>query len=229
MAVAVSVGVSAAQQKLLDALFRPRPSEVASGQVQSIVCSHGIAENFDAVDGAVCFYDLTSHGGVEGYACLLPTMTRSLIAELYPQSSSLSAQPCAPDIYEATCYYMRPSNMSAEAHRQGRSRLLRAMIEWAWDFGLSDIQCATNLQAMPMLRDMTPNLQSIGPELPPLPVGSTLADENNHCVPARWPISDDMRMEILDYAANQEQPYRVLELCTPVRKSGRRRKRRRRR
>ncbi len=210
MVVATSAGNSSALHGLFETLFCHRQSGKAG--LQSIVCSARRFEDRYARDGAVYFCDLSEHGGVEGFACLVPTMSNSLVADLYPFPSGLSVPPCSPQVYEAVRFTLSPSQLSPTAERQGRVRLLRAMIEWAWDRQLTDIQCAIDPSVLSMLREMTPKMETIGTPRAHAFAGTPDAVEGGYCLPVRWPVSDEMRMDLLDYAADQNRKGQKLAL-----------------
>ena len=126
--------------ELFDRMFRARYETFVVSRCWSLPARHG--KEIDQYDNesAVYFVDFDEAGHLQGSVRLTPTMTDSLTADYYPHLCERAVMLRDPFVYEGTRYMASPREKTSRNNRIVKARILGAMTEWAWSFGISHIQ-----------------------------------------------------------------------------------------
>ena len=125
---------------LFETLFRARYETFVVNRCWSLPARNGLEIDQYDTDQAVYFVDFDAAGHLQGAVRLTPTMSASLTADYYPHLSDGGTALRDPFVYEGTRYIASPREKTPENNRIVKARILGAMTEWAWSFGVRHIQ-----------------------------------------------------------------------------------------
>jgi acyl-homoserine lactone synthase len=112
--------------------------------------------------------------------------------------------PRDPFIYEGTRYMVSPREKKRGSNRIAKARILGAMTEWAWSFGISHIQTVIDAALLRSFREINSQTFALGSACPygggkGVPGGGT-------CVAIRLPCTERAIMEIRAYGGLESSP-----------------------
>ena len=178
-------------------MFRLRHQVFVTGRGWSLPSRNNSEIDQYDVDDAVYFLDINDDEVIEGSVRLTPTEKHSLLADYYPHLIESGDAPRSPHIYEATRYIVLPVRKSRDSNRASKARLLGAMLEWSLDKKLSFIQTVIDTVTLSSFVEMT--LQTIPLGLSHPYGGGRSAPGGGECMAFRWPITNQVLNDILEY------------------------------
>ncbi len=180
-----------------DRMFRLRHQVFVTGRGWSLPSRNSREIDQYDVDDTVYFLDINDDEVIEGSVRLTPTEKHSLLADYYPHLIENGDAPRSPHIYEATRYIVLPVRKSRESNRVVKARLLSAMLEWALGNKLSFIQTVIDTATLSSFVEMT--LQTIPLGLSHPYGGGRSAPGGGECMAIRWPITNQVLIDIREY------------------------------
>ncbi len=180
-----------------DQMFSLRHRVFVTGRGWSLPSFNGREIDQYDVDDAVYFLDINDEEVIEGSVRLTPTEQSSLLADYYPHLIENGDAPRSPHIYEATRYIVLPVQKNRDRNRLGKTRLIGAMLEWCLVKKLSFIQMVIDTTMLSSFVEMT--MQTIPLGLSHPYGGGRSAPGGGECMAIRWPITDQVLNDILEY------------------------------
>lgn len=149
------------------------------------------------VDAAVYFLDVSDDDKIEGGVRITPTETCSLTADYFPHLVENGEVLRSPEVYEATRYFILPTQKSAARNRTVRARILRSLTEWCLDNRISFIQAVIDTTSLPTFIQLNPQVRPMG--LAHSYGGGRDAPGGGDCLAIRWPCTQHVIEAISRY------------------------------
>lgn len=189
---------------LFETLFRARYETFVVNRCWSLPARNGLEIDQYDTDQAVYFVDFDTTGHLQGAVRLTPTMGASLTADYYPHLSESGAALRDPFVYEGTRYIASPREKTPENNRIVKARILGAMTEWAWSFGVRHIQTVIDAALLRSFKKVNSQTFALGAAHPygggkGVPGGGT-------CMAIRLPVTERAINEIRAFGALDASP-----------------------
>lgn len=195
--------------ELFEKIFRARYETFVVSRRWSLPASKGLEIDQYDTDQAVYFVDFDETGHLQGAVRLTPTMSSSLTADYYPHLNDGHTTLRDPFIYEGTRYIASPRIKTPESNRVVKARILGAMTEWAWCFGIRSIQTVIDAPLLRSFQRVNSRTYALGSAHPygggrDVPGGGT-------CLAIRLPVTERAINEIRAYgqleASSAPEPF----------------------
>ncbi|ODS00050.1 hypothetical protein AUC68_02665 [Methyloceanibacter methanicus] len=170
---------------LFETLFRARYETFVVNRCWSLPARNGLEIDQYDTDQAVYFVDFDTTGHLQGAVRLTPTMGASLTADYYPHLSESGAALRDPFVYEGTRYIASPREKTPENNRIVKARILGAMTEWAWSFGVRHIQTVIDAALLRSFKKVNSQTFALAPPTPM--AGARESPEAGHAWPSACP------------------------------------------
>ena len=105
------------------------------------------------------FLDVSDDDKIEGGVRITPTETCSLTADYFPHLVENGEVLRSPEVYEATRYFILPTQKSAARNRTVRARILKSLTEWCLDNRISFIQAVIDTTSLPTFIQLNPEVR----------------------------------------------------------------------
>ena len=155
-------------------------------------------------DNAVYLVDFDRDGHLQGSVRLTPTVSSSLTADYYPHLCDEAFSPRDPFIYEGTRYIASPREKSPHNQRLVKARILGAMTEWAWCFGIRHIQTVIDAALFKSFKEINSETFALGAAHPY--GGGRGVPGGGNCFAIRLPCTEQAIAEIRDYGGLEASP-----------------------
>lgn len=190
--------------KLFETIFRARYETFVVNRCWSLPARNGLEIDQYDTEQAVYFVDIDETGHLQGAVRLTPTTVASLTADYYPHLSDGGTALRDPFVYEGTRYIASPREKTAESNRVVKARILGAMTEWAWSFGIRHIQTVIDAPLLRSFKKVNSQTFALGSAHPygggkGVPGGGT-------CMAIRLPVTERAITEIRSYGALDSSP-----------------------
>ena len=149
--------------ELFDRLFRARYETFVLGRQWSLPARQG--REIDQYDNnnAVYFVDFDDTGYLQGSVRLTPTLTSSLTADYYAHLCQTADLLRDPFIFEGTRYIAAPRERTPRNNRIVKARILGAMTEYAYEFGITHIQTVIDAALLRTFKEVNTQVFALGP------------------------------------------------------------------
>jgi acyl-homoserine lactone synthase len=190
--------------ELFERLFRARYETFVVNRCWSLPARNGLEIDQYDTDQAVYFVDIDETGHLQCAVRLTPTIVGSLTADYYPHLSDGGTPLRDPFVYEGTRYIASPREKTPLSNRVVKARILGAMTEWAWSFGIRHIQTVIDAPLLRSFKKVNSQTFALGSAHPygggkGVPGGGT-------CMAIRLPVTERAINEIRDYGALEYSP-----------------------
>lgn len=189
---------------LFEKLFRARYETFVVNRCWSLPARNGLEIDQYDTDQAVYFIDIDETGHLQGAVRLTPTLSASLTADYYPHLSDGGTALRDPFVYEGTRYIATPREKTPKNNRIVKARILGAMTEWAWAFGVRHVQTVIDAALLRSFQKVNSQTIALGAAHPygggkGVPGGGT-------CMAIRLPVTERAINEIRIYGALEHSP-----------------------
>ncbi|MCB1442457.1 MAG: hypothetical protein KDJ72_05480 [Methyloceanibacter sp.] len=189
---------------LFEKIFRARYETFVVNRCWSLPARNGLEIDQYDTDQAVYFVDFDEGGHLQGAVRLTPTVSASLTADYYPHLSDGGTALRDPFVYEGTRYIAAPKEKTPANNRVVKARILGAMTEWAWTFGIRHIQTVIDAPLLRSFQKVNSQTFALGAAHPygggkGVPGGGT-------CLAIRLPVTERAIGEIRSYGALEASP-----------------------
>lgn len=190
--------------ELFEKIFRARYETFVVTRRWSLPANNGLEIDQYDTDQAVYFVDFDDHNHLQGAVRLTPTLSASLTADYYPHLSDGDTALRDPFIYEGTRYIASPREKTPENNRLVKARILGAMTEWAWCFGVRFVQTVIDAPLLKSFQRVNSGTFALGSVHPygggkNVPGGGT-------CLAIRLPVTEQAINEIRTFGALEASP-----------------------
>ena len=190
--------------ELFETVFRARYQTFVVDRCWSLPTRRGLEIDQYDNDRAVYIVDFDDAGHLQGSVRLTPTVTDSLTADYYPHLSDGGTALRDAFVYEGTRYMASPREKTPHGNRDVKARILGAMTEWAWSFGVRHIQTVIDAALLRSFMQVNSKTFALGPSHPygggkGVPGGGT-------CLAIRLPVTERAINEIRNYGALESSP-----------------------
>lgn len=190
---------------LFERLFRARYETFVVNRRWSLPARNGLEIDQYDTDQAVYFIDIDEVGHLQGAVRLTPTVSASLTADYYPHLSDDKRTALRdPFVYEGTRYIASPREKTPENNRIVKARILGAMTEWAWTFGIQHIQTVIDAPLLRSFQKVNSQTFALGSAHPY--GGGKGVPGGGVCMAIRLPVTEQAINEIRSFGALNESP-----------------------
>lgn len=200
---------------LFDRIFRARYETFVINRCWSLPTRHGREIDQYDNDQAVYLVDFDETGHLQGSVRLTPTVTDSLTADYYSHLCESAVMLRDPFVYEGTRYMASPREKTPANNRLVKARILGAMTEWAWSFGISHIQTVIDAALFRSFKQVNSETFALGPAHP-YGGGKGVAGGGT-CLAIRLPATERAINEIRAYGGLESspapEPYAYAPVC----------------
>ncbi|MEM7192849.1 MAG: hypothetical protein AAF405_08325, partial [Pseudomonadota bacterium] len=148
--------------------------------------------------------DFDDAGYLQGAVRLTPTVSASLTADYYPHLSDGDVSLRDPFVYEGTRYIASPSEKTPENNRAVKARILGAMTEWAWNFGIRYVQTVIDAPLLRSFQKVNSKTFALGSAHPY--GGGKGVTGGGTCMAIRLPVTERAIGEIRAYGELEGSP-----------------------
>ncbi|MEM7398418.1 MAG: acyl-homoserine-lactone synthase [Pseudomonadota bacterium] len=189
---------------LFEKLFRARYETFVVNRCWSLPARNGLEIDQYDTENAVYFVDIDEMGHLQGAVRLTPTTVASLTADYYPHLSDGGTALRDPFVYEGTRYIASPRVKSPENNRVVKARILGAMTEWAWSFGIRHIQTVIDAPLLRSFKKVNSQTYALGAAHPY--GGGKGVQGGGTCMAIRLPVTEQAIHEIRSYGSLATSP-----------------------
>lgn len=189
---------------LFERIFRARYETFVVERCWSLPTKHGMEIDQYDNDRAVYFADFDDAGYLQGSVRLTPTLTDSLTADYYSHLSDHGTSLRDPFVYEGTRYMASPREKTPHNNRTVKARILGAMTEWAWSFGIRHIQTVIDAALMRSFRQVNSEAFALGHAEPY--GGGKGVSGGGTSLAIRLPVTERAIHEIRSYGGLETSP-----------------------
>jgi len=161
-------------------------------------------------DDAVYFYQIDDDGFITSHVRLTPSLTSSLLADIFPHLVENPRDIRSASIYEGTRYFVQPRKKSRALNRAAKAELLLAVNEWARDNGITHTQVIIESYLFPSFLEMSSQVRPLGLSQPH--GGGPGVDGGGESIAIRCPTNDQVIRDLRAYGElkNGAPSYRSL-------------------
>lgn len=190
--------------ELFDKIFRARYETFVLNRRWSLPSRCG--KEIDQYDNenAVYLVDFDEEDHLQGSVRLTPTVTDSLTADYYPHLCQSAVKLRDPFVYEGTRYMASPRDKTPGNNRVVKARILGAMTEWAWSFGITHIQTVIDAPLFRSFKQLNSQAFALG-SAHPYGGGKGIAGGGT-CLAIRLPATERAINEIRAYGGLESSP-----------------------
>jgi acyl-homoserine lactone synthase len=190
--------------ELFERLFKARYETFVLNRCWSLPTRCGKEIDQYDNDSAVYFVDFDEKGHLQGSVRLTPTLTGSLTADYYPHLSQGAVMLRDPFVYEGTRYMASSREKSARNNRLVKARILGAMTEWAWSFGIGQVQTVIDAALFRSFKEVNSETFALGPAA--TYGGGKGVPGGGNCLAIRLPCTERAIGEIRAYGGLETSP-----------------------
>lgn len=194
--------------ELFDRLFKARYETFVLGRRWSLPVSQGREiDQYDNSD-AVYFLDFDDAGYLQGSVRLTPTLTSSLTADYYAHLCQTGDLLRDPFVLEGTRYIAAPRARTARNNRIVKARILGAMTEYAYEFGITHIQTVIDAALYRTFTELNTQVFALGPAQDY--GGGKGVKGGGSCLAIRIPINERAIREVHAYGHMDNAPLKAV-------------------
>ncbi|MCB1504636.1 MAG: hypothetical protein KDJ47_06625 [Hyphomicrobiaceae bacterium] len=150
------------QPELFEQLFRLRYDVFVKQRLWALPSCGGLEiDNYDTPE-AQYFFGVDDGGKLVSHARLTPTLTQSLLADVFPHLVEQTTAVRDPAVYEVTRYIVPPKRGRRSLYTTAKAELMLAALEWCKQLRITHLHAVVDSAALPSFIEACSEVRPMG-------------------------------------------------------------------